>query len=208
MLDDVICEIGFHRMFIEGSWEKARLSFNEVINNYPNRNAYDNALWWYGIGMKNAGNFTQAIPAFAKIGALEVQSRFRRWSSDEGEKLTRLIHLEPFTHISFQSNKLGDSGLFIKSIKSQSLFTNSLLKGDRLLNLCGKGINKVDDLLRMSEENNILFCDIEFLRGNALLRLTQTQDGKWLVDKRVLTEKQLENIALQIKYLSILNDVQ
>jgi tetratricopeptide (TPR) repeat protein len=200
LLDDVICEIGYHHLFIDGNWEKAKIKFNEVIEKYPNRNAYDNALWWYGIGSRNAGNFTQAIPAFAKIGVLDTQSRFARWSSSEHEKLTRIVTQEPFAGLTFQSTMSNDDGLFVSTVKPQSFFSKSLLKGDRLLRVCGERVYGVDDLLDASQRSNIKYCGIDFLRGNVLLRYEINRVGHWSVEKAILSEQQIEDIALDSMY--------
>jgi outer membrane protein assembly factor BamD (BamD/ComL family) len=196
LLDDVICEIGYHQMFIEGDWEKARQSFSEVISKYPSKNAYDNALWWYGIGSKNVGNFSQAVPAFAEIGALEFQSRFRQWSISERERIMHIVALEPFSGISFQSKVLGGDGLIVAAIAPRSVFAKALSKGDKLLRVCGDRVSNADELLELAEKNReMTYCDIDYLRGNLLVRLSKDQGHEWRSEVTKLSEEQLADIA-------------
>jgi tetratricopeptide (TPR) repeat protein len=187
LLDDVICEIGYHQMFIEENWTKAKLSFSEVISKYPKRNAYDNALWWYAIGSKDNGDFAQAISAFAKIASLEAQSRFGRLGYIEHTNLIHLTSLDEFSGISLRPSNLDSSGLIITAIDPKSPFAKTLSRGDRLIEVCSEQVDNVDSLLKIVDaKTQLTYCNIDYLRGNTLFHFSKKQNGKWLSDKTEL----------------------
>ncbi len=194
LLDDVIAEIGYHKLFIEMNWEKAKVEFEEVIVKYPSRNAYDNVLWWYAVGLKRHGDYASAILRYAEIASLQVESRFKEFSKNEKSALLKLSELPPFYGVQLKRRSKRDGRLMIAEISDEARISGKVKVGAILVEVCGERVYSVDELLKVvSKLSENTSCTIYFLHGKILFRISGTLNGEWFVDSLELTPPQLRD---------------
>jgi outer membrane protein assembly factor BamD (BamD/ComL family) len=194
--DDVMTEIGYHRFMIENDWNSAKNIFESVVNNYPDRNSADNALWWYAKGLKGEGNYLYALKIYTMISSSAIESRFKKWMNVEARQLAKMTAMSPFVGLALKSVEDQEPGLQISNLSSEAPAAKLLRQGDRLVRVCGKQINNIDDVLRkvdVLESNEI--CRVLFLRKSLLIRLDRNMDGRWNSSAIVLSKDQLSDLA-------------
>lgn len=194
--DDVLAEMAYHKLIVEHDWPAARPLLERVIANYPERNAYDNAVWWYAKGMKQQGDYAAAIGAYLNIAQGEAISRFREWSRSEATQLEKFSKLPPFIGVALKTGrKDGDVALQVAAVEDNSPVVKLLRKGDRLLQACGRNIYDIEQLLAVvAAEGDQPACKVVYLR-DAQLFVFSRQDSGWHLRRAQLTHELREQLA-------------
>jgi tetratricopeptide (TPR) repeat protein len=147
LIDDVYAELGYHYLVIEGNWELAKSYLNVVIEKYPNRNAYDNALWWLARGHRDAGEYATALYLYTKIAALSVSSRFSDSSAEESVILERFANYLPLKNVVFaERSGSAEEGVFVGQAPPKHTKAIDIQAGDRIHTLCGEFIRSNSDV--------------------------------------------------------------
>ena len=166
------------------------------MSEFSDRNAYDNALWWYAYGLKSKGDFASATRIYAQIAALQVKSRFSEWSNSERQGIVRLTKLPPFIGVVFRSNAKSDEGLFVARVDAEAPSATLVAVGDRLVRVCGRNVNTIELALQtVSSLESSSSCRVLYLRGRTLVRLIGGLSGDWKADKLELSTDQLRDLA-------------
>lgn len=194
--DDVLAEMAYHKLIVERDWPAARPLLERVITDYPQRNAYDNAVWWYAKGMKQQGEYAAAIGAYLNIAQGETASRFREWSQSEANHLEKFSKLPPFIGVALKTGrKDGDAALQVAAVEENSPVVKLLRAGDRLLQACGRNIYDIEQLLAVvAAEGDKAACKVVYLR-DAQLFVFSRQDSGWQLRRAQLTRELREQLA-------------
>jgi tetratricopeptide (TPR) repeat protein len=194
--DDVIAEMAYHKLIIEKDWPAARPLLERVISGYPQRNAYDNAVWWYAKGMKQQGEYASAIGAYLNIAQGQAASRFRAWSQSEANHLEKFSKLSPFVGVALRTvRREGDAALHVAAIEDSSPVAKLLRTGDRLVQICGRNIYDIEQLLAIvAADGDNPACKVVYLR-DAQLFVFSRQDNGWNIRRAQLTKELREQLA-------------
>jgi tetratricopeptide (TPR) repeat protein len=195
--DDVLVELGYHRLVVENDWPAAKKYFDTVLQQYPDRNAYDNALWWSAKGMRAQGDYAGAIAAYLEISGAQVAGRFRQWSSDEAKRLNYLQSIPVFQGVALRHVVLDDvSGMYVAEVAVQSPLAKFLTRQDHLVSVCGKNIQSIEQVVAIvTALRPDTQCNILYLRVNQLLRISGSIGQGWKTSSRRLSNDEIEALA-------------
>jgi tetratricopeptide (TPR) repeat protein len=193
--DDVVTEIGYHKLIIENDIDGAIEQFDRVKALYSDRNAYDDALWWHAKALKEKGEYLSAFALYGEITAQATSSRLQEWSRGKAAQLLRLTSLAPFKGVALRSDN-ENNGLFIHDIAADSPVAQILQPNDRLISVCDKRVYTLNEVLNKSDElRSDALCNIFFLRGRTLLKIFGSMADGWRSQKMPLTNEQLRQLA-------------
>ncbi len=83
--------------YIKGSYELAREGFQEYVNNYPETELSDNALYWVGETYYKDRKFSEAVDAFDRV--IQVYSK--------GNKVPAAILKKGFSYLELKNDQAG-----------------------------------------------------------------------------------------------------
>lgn len=193
--DDVLTEIGYHKLIVENDVPAALDIFNQVIEKYPDRNSYDNALWWRAKAMKDSGHYGSAIEDYGQIATSVANSRFRDWSVEKANQLISLSSLPPFNGVAFQKQHEAN-GLVVVQVEDTSPMAKALRPGDRLVKICDEHVYAINEVLKVTRK--IVdgdSCSVFYLRKETAIMVTGSQSGGWRLSRATLTEAQMQQLA-------------
>jgi hypothetical protein len=137
--DDILAELGWIE-FRAKNYNKASSYFQTIIEQYPDRNAADNAYYWLGKvsearGLRDAAGEYYTIIAL-KEGADRLRSLVLRDKS-QGRRTVRDIYLvEKWT-----------KDLYVDQVSAdEEEVPKFLQKGDQLVSVCGKAVSSILDV--------------------------------------------------------------
>lgn len=158
--DDILAEIGWTYYATE-QLDRARATLQRVVNQYPNGNAVDNALWWLAAIERQSGNYALAGRYYSQIAAMEASERLRGEVNERARSSvsTRIPELEGVVR--------WHDGLTVDRVHDDPAKAPRILRpGDRVLALCGQPVVNSYELFtvatRLSSPRGV--CDVEFMR--------------------------------------------
>lgn len=89
LADDALAEAGLNAWLLQGSFARARRILEQVADEYPSRNAADNALFWLARSANDEGDNTRAAAYWARLAMSVTSDRLRRVVD---ERLTKASH--------------------------------------------------------------------------------------------------------------------
>ena len=87
--------------YLKGSYDLAREGFQEYINNYPETELSDNALYWIGETYYGVRNFAEAVDAFDRV--IQVYPK--------GDKVPAAILKKGFSYLELNNQQAGVKAL-------------------------------------------------------------------------------------------------
>lgn len=194
LLDDVLCEIGYHKMAIEGDTAGADAYFQKVIDNFPDQNAYDNALWWQAYNRRTRGDFLGALTNYAKIVALSSKSRFTEWSQEKVFEIEALQDIAPLRGTTFFTKPSSENEVLVQKISETNEFSKKIKRGDRIISICSNKIENTTDIITSAKNvENETECEIRFLRGLTLITFRHFGNS-WESSSRVLHPQEISEL--------------
>lgn len=91
--DDVLTEIGYYYLAIRGQPEKADKYFLRVVENYPNENAYDNALNWLVVSKRAQGRIVETLRYSSLLISTVVSDRLGETFFERHKKIREEVKL-------------------------------------------------------------------------------------------------------------------
>lgn len=83
--------------YLKGSYDLAREGFQEYVNNYPQTELSDNALYWIGETFYGVRNFAQAVDAFDRV--IQIYPK--------GDKVPAAILKKGFSYLELENRQAG-----------------------------------------------------------------------------------------------------
>lgn len=196
--DDVLVELGYHKLVVQDDWPAAAKYLNRVISEYPDRNAYDNALWWTAKGLQRQGDYAGALAAYTQIAAAEVAGRFRAWSGIEAKRLAYFSQFAPFQGVALRNAGVNEpGGMFVAKVSEDSPMAKILAKGDRLVAVCDQHAHTLGHVLTtVGALRSDDACKILYLRQNVLLKVSGSLSAGWNATRTSLSDEQIDELAV------------
>jgi tetratricopeptide (TPR) repeat protein len=196
--DDVLVELGYHKLVVQDDWSAAAKYFSKVITEYPDRNAYDNALWWQAKGLQRQGEYAGALGAYTEIAAAAVAGHYRELSGANARRLAVLKEFVPVQGVALRRAgvDLAPGGMVVTNVAQESPVSKLLLNGDRLMAVCGRHVHSSDDVISaVAAVQRDDSCKVLYLRANVLLKLTGSVSAGWQASKSTLNDEQIDALA-------------
>ena len=83
--------------YLKGSYDLAREGFQEYVNNYPQTELSDNALYWIGETFYGVRNFAEAVDAFDRV--IQIYPK--------GDKVAAAILKKGFSYLELENRQAG-----------------------------------------------------------------------------------------------------
>ncbi|WP_332766003.1 hypothetical protein [Phenylobacterium sp.] len=184
LMDDVLSETGWHKLFILRDWVGAQESLLKVIEKYPERNAYDNALWILAAGENRAGNYARSAAYYTEIVAGEAREQIRQVAFSRSREASAIAGLAVFQGLSWDSDD--EMGLFITNVSGGTTAQRvGLRSGDVVEQICNDGyqdcsayLSKFNDL-GAGVRNRLGRRDIRFVFRRKSLRFGVWSPGPY-----------------------------
>lgn len=176
--DDALTEIGWYYLAIVEDFEKANRYFRQVVNQYKDTNAYDNALNWLVISSRNHGKYLEALNYGTQLTYSVLSSRIEKAISGRYEDIryiAQYVNTEKAA-ISVGTTWMYGYNLFFGSDRSHAVVRSSSLnsphtitKGAIILSVNGQDISDSDSFYKaLINANN---------RGASTVELVFTRVG-------------------------------
>lgn len=171
LMDDVYAEMGWHYLKVTKNTQTAKKYFDVVISKFPTRNAYDDALWWRAQLAVENNHYHDAVFYYTEIATLRATSRFKDWSEKNLGGLRSLQKIAPVRDASFYISSDDPDYISVARVPVDSPpYKLGIRDEDRLVELCGKAIHQLQDLLdaaqTLEESTAVKPCSIEFQRDD------------------------------------------
>jgi tetratricopeptide (TPR) repeat protein len=183
LLDDAYAEIGWYYVVISPNWQKAKYNLEKVVHDFPDRNAYDDALWWLAQAAKWRGKYAEAVNYYGKIIAFAARSRFRLLAAGQMDQVAAFNDNAPLDGVVLAESYTHGNEIAVRSVRKESPAAQLRLRpGDVITNICNSPLYKVDDVfeaasqMRKQKNGNWQYgivansnCNVVYRRGDRVL---------------------------------------